>query len=348
MAPTGTAREQDAALSLTRAVVVAANSPLILLDGELKVVALSAAFASAFGLDAAGVGNQQVYDLGEGEWDIPELRTLLEAALADRESVDAEMDLLRQGHEPRRLVAHAERLEYVDLDQIRLVLAIADVTAAKAADQRADDLRKRNAMLVQEARHRVANSLQIIASVLMQHARQTQSDELRGHLSSAHHRVMSVAALERHLAGTDEERVKVRPYLEKLCESIADSMIADRERVSLEVVADDSSVDANESVSLGLITTELVINAVKYAFPDGRSGSIRVTYAATESGWALTVSDDGIGFPADPVQAAAGLGTSIVQALAAQLQAVVVLDRAAPGAAVSIVQPDPAANPIHT
>lgn len=333
-----TSRSEDAALSLTLAVVAAANSPLLLLDGDLNLIGASAAFCGAFdiGMDARG----PVFALGSGEWNAPQFHAVLERALTGQSPPDVEMDLFRRGRDTRHLIVHVERLEYLDLDEVRLLVAVTDATDARAADRRAEELRKRNAMLVQDARHRVANSLQIIASVLMQHARRSQSEETRRQLSNAHQRVMSVAALERHLAGSGDDRVQVRPYLVKLCDAIRASMIPDGARVSLEATVDDSTVDANVSVSLGLITTELVINAVKYAFPEGRPGKIVVSYRTEGSGWVLAVEDDGIGLPAG-TEVVAGLGSSIVQALAMQLRALVVIDRAATGASVSIVHPAP-------
>jgi two-component sensor histidine kinase len=331
-------REEDAALSLTLAVVTSANSPLLLLDGSLNVVGVSASFRRAFETEAPT--KRSVFSLGSGEWDVPQLRSFLQSAAAGRFAPDTQFELVRDGCETRQLMVHAEKLEYLDLNEVRLLMAVTDITEAKAADKRAEELRQRNAMLVQEARHRVANSLQLIASVLMQHARRTQSEETRTQLNSAHQRVMSVAALERHLAGSGEDRVMVRPYLVKLCDAIAASMIADGERVSLEVVGDDSAVEANVSVSLGLITTELVINAVKYAFPEGQKGKIVVRYQTEGNGWALIVQDDGVGLPPE-VATVSGLGTSIIQALAMQLQALVIIDRAAAGTSVSIIHPVP-------
>ena len=126
--------------------------------------------------------------------------------------------------------------------------------------------------------HRVANSLQIIASVLMQSARKVQSEEARGHLRDAHRRVMSIAAVQRHLAASTLEDVALRPYFVQLCASLAASMIHDPERLSIVVNVDDSVIDADASVSLGLIITELVINALKHAFPEQKRGKIVVDY----------------------------------------------------------------------
>jgi two-component system, sensor histidine kinase PdtaS len=105
------------------------------------------------------------------------------------------------------------------------------------------------------------------------------------------------------------------------------------------VTADDSVTTADTSVSLGLIVTELVINALKHAFPENRPGKILVDYHARGSDWALSVSDDGVGMPvpsAGPKAAKAGLGTNIVQALAMQLAAKVNVAPANPGTKVSI------------
>src|SRR5665647_1776610 len=121
-------------------------------------------------------------------------------------------------------------------------------------------------MLLQEVQHHVANSLQIIASILLQSARKVMSEESRGHLEAAHNRVMSIASVQQQLAASSLGDVEMRPYLKQLCQSLGASMIRDHSEMSIEVVADESSVSADTSVSLGLIVTELVINSLKHAF----------------------------------------------------------------------------------
>ncbi|MDO9246680.1 MAG: sensor histidine kinase, partial [Phenylobacterium sp.] len=193
-----------------------------------------------------------------------------------------------------------------------------------------------NLVLLSEVRHRVANSLQIIASVLLQNARRTQSEETRSHLKDAHNRVMSVAALERQLSESAAETVQLQTYFISLCDSIAASMIADPQQISLRVTGEGGMVTARTSVSLGLIVTELVINALKHAFPDGRSGKIVVDCQVHGPNWTLSVTDDGAGLLAQPSQGRIGLGTSIVQALARQLDAVVEIKSAHPGTSVTV------------
>lgn len=113
-------------------------------------------------------------------------------------------------------------------------------------------------------------------------------------------------------------------------------MIDDQDRVSLIATADESLVSANESASLGLIVTELVINALKHAFPGrNQKGVIRVNYLAEGKAWKLTVNDDGNGMTAE-ADKAPGLGTGIVQALARQLGATVQVTDLTPGTCVTV------------
>jgi len=150
---------------------------------------------------------------------------------------------------------------------------------------------------------------------------------------------MSVAAVQQQLAASTLGKVELRPYFDKLCSSIGASMIRDHNLLSLEVSADESTSSADVSVSLGLIVTELVINALKHAFPGHRSGKIVVGYRSQGPDWTLSVSDNGVGMPMDSASAKPGLGTSIVDALANQLQARVQRSSVKPGYSVSIIHP---------
>ena len=337
MAPRTPTPTEEAALSLTLAVVASSPGPLLLLDGDFNIVAGSASFSRAFGIDIAAAGGRPLSALGDGEWGGPRLRSLLDATMSGAARIEAyEMDLKRPGQDPRRLVINAQRLVYLDLENRRILMAVSDVTDARADQKLKDEILRQNMVMLQEVRHRVANSLQIIASVLLQNAKRTHSEETRGHLHDAHQRVMSVAALERQLAGSGDGDVELLAYFTNLCASISASMIADREHISLVVIGGGGMVDARTSVSLGLIVTELVINALKHAFPDGRTGRITVKYQAGGPNWTLAVTDDGVGMPSDPAMLRKGLGTSIIQALAAQLQAAVKIEPAMPGTRVEV------------
>jgi two-component sensor histidine kinase len=143
--------------------------------------------------------------------------------------------------------------------------------------------------------------------------------------------------MQRQLAVTRQGLVELRPYLTELCASIGASMIRDHDKVSLDVDIDGSSVDAEASVSLGLIVTELVINALKHGYPGEHRGCIEVDFAASGPDWRLTVSDDGVGRPPQDSEKHVGLGTTIVDALARNLKARVEVRTGGVGASTSII-----------
>lgn len=327
----------ETANGLALAVVAASYEPLLLLDGAELVIAASNSFCRSFDLNPRLVAGRPLSDIGAGEWNVRQLSSLLQATASGHADVPAyEMDLLRPGLLTRQLVLHAHRLDYGAPGPVRIILAVSDMTEARLSDRRKDDLVREKAILLQELQHRVANSLQIIASVLIQSAHSSKSDETRTYLNDAHDRVMSVASLQRQLAASTLGNVELKTYFTDLCRSIGASMIRDHSQITIEVTCDASLTSADISVSLGLIITELVINGLKHAFPNRRKGAIIVDYRARDSGWTLTVCDDGVGMAEDPEDSKPGLGTSIVEALARQLNAEISITDGNPGTHVKV------------
>jgi chemotaxis protein methyltransferase CheR len=155
-------------------------------------------------------------------------------------------------------------------------------------------------------------------------ARAVSSAETREHLEDAHKRVQSVAKVQKHLRPSGgHDRIEVSSYLEKLCASLARSMVRDQTKTTVKVIAENNIIAPSDAVSLGLVVTELVINAIKRAFPGDRADAlILVTYESDQSNWKLVVSGNGAGMSVAPAKNG-GLGTSIVAALAKQLEATV-------------------------
>lgn len=335
----------ELANELALAIVTSSAAPLLLLDGDMRILAASDSFHTGFDLPPADSIGQPIFSLDSGAWNLPRLRSALAASCTSDTPIGGyEFDLPTRAHGTHRLVLTARRLDTAGDTETRILVSIADVTDARLAERLKDELIRERDILMQEVQHRVANSLQIIASVLMQSARKVQSEEVRRHLHDAHHRVMSIASVQDQLAVSGVSEVALRPYLTQLCASIGASMIEDPAKLALTVRADDVAVPANVSVSLGLIVTELVINALKHAFPDKRPGTIHIDYSAQDADWALTVADDGIGMPVAPDLAESGLGSSIVQALARQLKATIFVRDNSPGTYVEVTHTEPAAD----
>jgi chemotaxis protein methyltransferase CheR len=329
----------DEASALAEAIVDTVRDPLLVLDQNLCVVTASRAFYQTFRLNQ-DIRGRPVYGLGDEQWDIPELRLLLEAVgtrHAVMEAYEVEQDFPIIG---RRTMLLNAREVFNQRNSRRLILvAIEDITDRCAAEQAMAELLQQKETLLQEMQHRIANSLQIIASILLLKAQTVHSEETRLHLRDAHQRVMSVATVQQQLQASGHgEPIELGPYLSRLCDTLAGSMIGDSRPIVLRVEADAGTAVSAEVLSFGLITTELVINALKHGFPDGGGGEILVKYAVDEANWTLSVSDSGVGLQQDGGRRGrTGLGTSIVDALAQQLNASVEITNRSPGMTVSIV-----------
>jgi chemotaxis protein methyltransferase CheR len=280
-----------------------------------------------------------LYELHEGEWNIAALRLLLDRivpAFEVMEDFEVEQEFPRIGR--RTMLLNARKV----LDQTHaapmILLAFEDITERRSTERALRSLLEQKDILLAEMSHRIANSLQIIASILLMKARSAGSDETRQHLEDAHRRVMSVATVQQHLQAVGQaEQVEVRGYLSKLCEALTASIIGDNRRITVDVVADAGMSTSNQAVSLGLIVTELLINSLKHAFPDNeKEGRVIVGYEAHENDWKLSVSDNGAGMPSQRPGDRKGLGTSLINALAQQIDAQVEIATTPNGTTVCI------------
>jgi len=333
------------AQSLALAVVDAAIDPFVVLDEQIRVVAASRSFYETFKIAPEQAHGMLLYDLGQRVWDIPALREMLASVVPDHSKLDGcELTHEFRGLGVRTLLLNARVVPLQDAGPT-ILLSIKDITARRAIEtekQRLLDdsaaLLDQQRILLEEMQHRVANSLQIIASILMLKARAVASQETRDHLADAHQRVMSVAEVQRHLHSIDGiDQIDVRAYLTKLCQGLASSMIGPDKPIAIEVSASEGTTGSAQAVSLGLIVTELVINAIKYAFPDtGPAARILVRYATSENGWNLSVSDNGVGKGKSQPTAGGGLGTAIVAALSKQMDADVSITSGAQGLEVVV------------
>ncbi len=334
--------------TLAEAIVDTIHEPFIVLDAQFRVLAASRSFYETFGVDPEHTIGSLLYSLGDGQWDIPTLRVLMETIIPEKTAMNGfEVDHDFPGLGRRIMLLNARKVLYETSPNITILLAFTDITARRAIEiekeallEKTEELLRQKHTLLQEMQHRVANSLQIIASILMLKARVVTSEETRHHLEDAHQRVMSVAAVQSHLhalGGIDQ--VVVGPYLTTLCASLAASMIGEDQPIKLTVGADDGLIGSDKAVSIGLIVTELVINAVKYAFPDNKPGGlVSVTYESLGPDWKLTVSDNGVGKTADTAEVSGGLGTIIVKALVQQLDAHMEVVSTPAGVGVSITR----------
>jgi two-component sensor histidine kinase len=340
------------ACALAQSIVDTVREPVVVLDKGLRVVAASRSFYSAFKVSPEETQGRLFYALGDGQWDIPKLRVLLEKIIPEHgvmEDYEVEHEFPNLGRRTMRL--NARQVFYECGADTTILLGIEDVTERHMLERQKDELLEQKDTLLDEIQHRISNSLQIIAGIILMRANAVSSEEARRLLRDTHDRVISIATIQQTLhASRTVGPVEMVPYLTRLGDALAASMIGDVRPVTLKVVGTAGSLSSREAESIGLITTELVMNALKHAFPSEKmNGRITVAYDADGTNWKLSVADNGIGKP-DGVfaQAKTGLGTGIIKALAHNLNAKVETLAGPEGAIVSITHATFAATVIRS
>lgn len=257
------------------------------IPGAPPVVFVSASQDSKIAITAlkAGAADYLVKDT-QGDF-----VTLLEVAAKSA----LEQALVRKARDDAEAEVHASRDRY----------------AALAAERE---------VLLREVNHRVGNSLQIIASLLHLQANSTGDDDVKAALTNAMGRVAAVAQVHRRLyTSQDLKTVMLNQYLEALLEDLRRSTEGNKmSRLTLKAEA--VEIDPDRAVAIGIIVNELVMNAVKYAYPDG-AGPIHVHLQSCQGGLELAISDDGVGLQVKQDPRSTGMGQRIVHAMATKLEA---------------------------
>ena len=255
---------------LTEAIIGTLREPIVILGEDLRVIVASRAFYDTFNVKYKDVHGKMFYELGNGEWSIPALRILLEQIIPEKtlvEGYEVEHHFERLGL--RTMIINARRIKFNNRRR-NILLSISDVTEQRKTQRDKESLMLQKDTLLKEMRHRIGNSLQLIASIILLKAGAVKSEESRRHLEDAHERIVSIATVQRNLDPTSEgSLVPVVAYLKILCESLTKSMIGGRKPITLKVTGGSGTVTPDEVIGLGLITTELVMNSLKHAFPSG-------------------------------------------------------------------------------
>ncbi|MDQ1080866.1 sensor histidine kinase [Pseudoroseomonas cervicalis] len=216
-------------------------------------------------------------------------------------------------------------------DEVRaLEQAFAD--AAAAISGREEELRgalRQRDLLMAEIHHRVKNNLQIVASLLNLQANRLRDPTARAEFATARDRVQALATLHRHLYTNQTfEVIALRPFLEELAQQLF-AAIGERpgQRIRLTVEADELEIVTDQAVSLALLVTETVTNAIKHGFPDARSGSITIAVRSLGEEAELRIHDDGLGMRLDEEEGSQGIGLTLIRGFAAHLGGEIVMRR---------------------
>jgi two-component sensor histidine kinase/DNA-binding response OmpR family regulator len=218
-----------------------------------------------------------------------------------------------------------------------------DITERKKVDLQIQAALREKESLLRELFHRVKNNLQVVSSLLSLQSEALTDEQAREMFREGRHRIHSMALIhERLYQAKDLARIDIEQYVHDLASELffAYGVSSERVRLAVDINTDGAIVDIEKAVPLGLIINELLTNALKYAFPDGRAGEMTVRIESAPGNMLkLTVADDGVGLPAGiDVNDPATLGLQLVSTLAEQLRGSLEA-RPQPGAAFTITFP---------
>jgi chemotaxis protein methyltransferase CheR len=323
-------------------VVETIREGLLVLEPDLTIRFANRSFCQIFAVAPKETVGRKLYELGNGQWDIPKLRAALDTIISGRKTIEAfEVDQLFPSIGRRVMVLNARKVYRPGNKIQQILLAIEDVTERVRLEREHADAHKRISMLLQEMTHRVKNSLQSIAAMVMIEARSHKSGEGKAALERVSHRIDALGQLYSKLSKSDTvESVDAATYLDDLCRDLIASV--DREggrAIVLKTDIESEFLPTDRAIPIGLIVNELVTNAVKYAFPGEASGTVMVALKRAPGELRLTVADDGKGI--DITRADSGLGGRLVEGFAQQLGGQVERESGSQGTTVRVILPSP-------
>jgi len=313
---------------------------LLVLDPDLTVRFANRSFGETFAVTPEDTVGRKLYELGNGQWDIPELRSLIETILPERATIEAfEVDRVFPSIGRRVMVLNVRKVYRAGNHTKQLLVAIEDATEQRRLEHAHAAAHERIAVLLQELGHRIKNSLQIIVAMVSLEARNHKSGEGKAALERVSHRIAALGRLYSMLGESNSvEEVDVASYLEALCRDLVESLQKENgTSIALKTDIESEPLPVDRAIPLGLIVNELVTNAVKYAFPSETRGTVLVTLKRVPGELRVTVSDDGQGV--DPRRADSGLGGRLVEAFARQLGGKVARESGNTGTIVCLTLP---------
>lgn len=303
--------------------------------------------ARGYSVELALDGDAGLARLGEGGIDVVALdhhmpgQTGLDILPAIRALPEAPPVVYVTGSEDSRVAVAALKagaVDYVWKDlqgQFRELLGEAIDTALRQealrrdkerAEQAVREARDRAEIMLREVNHRVANSLALVAALAHMQTNAVTDPAAKAALREMQARISAIAGIHRRLYTSDDvEAVDLDAYLTSLVEELQAAMKAAGRDHAIRLDAAPVRLATDKAVSVGVVVTELVTNAYKYAYPPDASGEIRVSVARQGTdGLTLTVEDDGIGWTGEGQPRGTGLGSRIIRAMAANLRSALV------------------------
>ena len=321
------ARELGIQRRLAEGIVDTLREPLLVLDGDLQIIAASRAFYLKFRVDAAQAIGRNLIDLGNGQWANAELVRLLMEVVPDNATIDGYEITHNFPQIGTRTVLLNARKIFQDGNITRtLLLAIEDVTERRLLEAERDRALTQSTQLLEELNHRVMNSMSMIGAVIAMEGRTMSDVDCKAAFVRMRNRIEAIGTLYRTLSRTGAvDRVQVDDYLNAIIRDAVLAMEPSTGAITLDLSASTVELSTRIAVPLGLIVNELATNSLKYAYIGRDTGKLGLGILSTDDGIQCTFWDDGPGIDVN-ARVDSGLGQKLIEAFVEQVGGTLIRD----------------------
>jgi PAS domain S-box-containing protein len=326
-------KEADRRLRLLAHTITSARDCVTITNLEDRVLFVNDAFLDTYGYKEDDILGQDIAILRVGELAAVEMNEIRKETLGG--SWYGEVLNRRADGTVFPVELWTSIVRNDDNEPVAMVGVARDITARKRADEALRNSLREKEVLLKEIHHRVKNNLQVISSLLSLQSEYLKDEAMIKVFKESQNRVKSMALIHEKLyQSANLAEIEFSDYLRELTTQLFRSYGIGAHGVSLNVHASEVLLAVDRAIPCGIIVNELVTNALKYAFPDGRGGRIDIDLhpVSDDQIW-LAVRDNGVGFPADvDFETSDSLGLTLVRMLADQVQGEVILQTAERGA----------------
>ena len=334
----GSEEQLSSSLTLLQGIIEGAPDPIFVKDLEGRYVQANSVTARIFGLPAEVLRGRRDRDL------MPEdLAAAIEAV--DRRVIETQVpsvieELINVAGEGQRCFLSTKAPWYDAGGRVVGLIGIArDIHERKQAERDAHGASEQKDLFLREAVHRFKNDMTIIVALLRSQGRQLQEGGAKTALANTANRVLVMSRVHERLRlgrGAEAE-VDTQEFITALADDLKAALL-DLRPVAIDVQVEAHPLSHDRAVAVGLIINEALTNALKYAFPDERAGTVGITFRREADGFFLRIQDDGVGFAPERGEDAGGVGRRLVQAMAQQIggRLTVEPDAGQPGTVVTV------------
>ena len=317
---TSTKQAQQSAVDarlFAEGIIDTVREPLLVLDSGLSVITANRSFYATFMVSREETENRHIFELGSGQWNIPQLKKYLIDILPRNTAFDdfeVELDFPVTGK--KTMLLNARGISQQGEKKQLILLAIEDATRRKQAEDFLKDSLKEKEVLLKELHHRTKNNMNAISGLINLQMSAIKDPGIQQLFKETQARIHSMALVHEMLYKTEElSNLDLKDYLEKVARFVAGDYKTTNVRLNLDL--DSAPVSLYVATPCGLIVNELLSNSMKHAFPKNTGGEISLSLRAKGNEIELTCSDNGIGFPEGfQIEQSRSMGMRLVEQLA--------------------------------